>query len=291
MTEPLLLPRIDLTHERATTHGALQPIRTERQVVRDGNIEFIIRWVPALAQKDSERLASALRRDPDFNPFLPPDPDLTVARLGDGHVAILNKYPVIARHLLIVTRDFELQTAPLDRADFTALAQVMCELGGLGFYNGGTDAGASQRHKHLQWIPEAASAARLSRLTGDLPEDVPAGTATSRDDLPFRHCFVRLPTEPNCDYGELGRAFHDAWLHACEVLHLPCDHDPMPPYNLLTSGDWLAVIPRSREHCEQISVNALGFAGSLFVPKPELIEVVRATGPLHVLATVGIPKA
>lgn len=290
MTEPLL-PRIDLTHQRALERGALQPIRTERQTVRDGNIEFLIRWVPALAQKDSERLDAALRRDPDFNPFLPPDPDLTVGLLGDEHVAVLNKYPVIARHLLIVTREFESQTVPLDLADFTALAQVMSELGGLGFYNGGTDAGASQRHKHMQWIPEAASAARLSRLTDGLPDDLPAGTATSRDDLPYRHCFVRLPVGPNSDYTRLGRAFHDAYLHACEVLGLPCDRDPMPPYNLLTSHDWFAVIPRSREHCDRISVNALGFAGSLFVPKPELIAVVRSAGPLHVLATVGIPKA
>lgn len=290
MTEPLL-PRIDLTHELALERGALQPIRTERQVIHDGNIEFTIRWVPALARKDSERLGAALRRDPDFDPFLPPDPDLTVGLLGDEHVAVLNKYPVIARHLLIVTREYESQTVPLDLADFTALAQVMSELGGLGFYNGGTEAGASQRHKHLQWIPEAAGAAKFSRLTDGLPGDLPAGATTVRDDLPYRHCFVRLPAGPNSDHTKLGRAFRDAYLRACAALDWPCDRDPMPPYNVLTGHDWLAVIPRSREHCNNISVNALGFAGSLFVPKPELIDVVRSTGPLRVLTTVGVAKA
>ena len=289
MTEPLL-PRIDSTHEAATESGALQPIRTERDVMHDGGIDFTIRWVSSLARKDSDRLSAALRRDPDFDPFLPPDPELTVGPLGDDHLAVLNKFPVIARHLLIVTRDFVSQTVPLDVADFSALAQIMTELGGLGFYNGGTEAGASQRHKHLQWIPEAARGAQLSVFIDGLPDDLPAGSTTVREDLPWRHCFVRLPADADGDAAKLGGVLHEAFLRACEALELRCDRDPMRPYNLLTGSGWLVVIPRSREHCENISVNALGFAGALFVPRPELIETVRTIGPLRLLTGVGFPR-
>ncbi|MDT3669221.1 MAG: DUF4922 domain-containing protein [Aromatoleum sp.] len=286
----LLLPRIDQTHDAANASGALQPIRTEREVMQDGGIDFTVRWVSSLERKDSDRLSAALRRDPDFDPFLPPDPALTVGPLGDGHLAVLNKFPVIARHLLIVTRDFVSQTLPLDIADFTALAKVMSELGGLGFYNGGTEAGASQRHKHLQWIPEAARGAKLSMFTARLPNDLPLGSTTVRDDLPWRHCFVRIPTDVGCDAAEFGAALHAAFIRACGALDLACDRDPMPPYNLLTGGGWLVVIPRSREHCEKISVNALGFAGGLFVPRPELIDTVRAIGPLKLLTSVGFAR-
>lgn len=286
----LLLPRIDQTHEAANASGALQPIRTEREIMQDGGIDFTIRWVSSLARKDSDRLSAALRRDPDFDPFLPPDPDLTVGPLGDKHLAVLNKFPVIARHLLIVTRDFVSQTLPLDVADFTALAQVMSELGGLGFYNGGTEAGASQRHKHLQWIPEAARGARLSAFTDGLPDGLPPGSTAVHDDLPWRHCFVRLPTTVGFDAASLGIALHAAFVRTCEALDLPSDRDPMPPYNLLTGNGWLVVIPRSREHCEKISVNALGFAGALFVPRPELIDTIRTIGPLKLLTSVGLAR-
>lgn len=286
----LLLPRIDRTHDAATESGALQPIRTEREIIRDGGLDFTIRWVSSLARKDSDRLSAALRRDPKVDPFLPPDPDLTIGPLGDGHLAVLNKYPVIARHLLVVTRDFVSQTVPLDVADFTALAQVMAELGGLGFYNGGTEAGASQRHKHLQWIPEAARGAKLGPFIDGLPGDLAPGSTTTRNDLPWRHCFVRLPERSDGDAVELGNALHDAYKRACDALDLPRDRDPMPPYNLLTGNGWLVVIPRSREHAGNISVNALGFAGALFVPRPDLIETIRATGPLRLLSNVGYPR-
>ena len=46
---------------------------------------------------------------------------------------MLNKFPVIDRHLLVVTRQFEDQRAPLDEADFAALATIVGAHGGLGF--------------------------------------------------------------------------------------------------------------------------------------------------------------
>jgi ATP adenylyltransferase len=285
MPEPLL-PLIDRTLQLAESSGALQPIRTERTLIRDGGIDFTVRWVSSLAVKDAARVNAAVRRDPDFNPFLPPEAGLTVGPLGDTHYAVLNKYPVIARHILIVTRQFELQTAPLGAADFGALARIMTELGGLGFYNGGTDAGASQQHKHLQWIPASADGARLRAFTDRLPADLPPGSTTTNPALPWRHCFVRLPHGEAHEAGVAGIRLHEALGHACVALGIAPDQDPMPPYNLLTCGRWLVVVPRSREKHEHISVNALGFAGSLFVRHPEQIESVRRIGPLALLAAV-----
>jgi ATP adenylyltransferase len=285
-----LLHRIDCTLDRATVSGALQPIRTEHTLIRDGDIDFTVRWVSSLAHKDAARVRAAVHRDPDFNPFLPPDPELTVGALGELHLGVLNKFPVIERHLLIVTRAFDAQTAPLTRADFIALATVMHTLGGLGFYNGGSEAGASQRHKHLQWIPEAGEGVALEAFTRGLPTHLPAGALTVHPALPWHHCFVRLTAEGPSDGEQFGDLLHDAFRRACATLDIDTERDPLPPYNLLASRDWLTVIPRRCEHHRHISVNALGFAGSLFVRHPEQIEMVRAIGPLQLLTAVAHPR-
>jgi len=285
-----LLTRIDRTLAQATASGALQPIHTEHAVIQDGGIDFGVRWVSSLAHKDAARVTAAGRRDPDYNPFLPPEPTLTVGPLGDAHLAVLNKYPVIARHLLIVTRDFELQTAPLSRADFAALAQVMAELGGLGFYNGGTDAGASQRHKHLQWIPESADGPSLLAFTAELSAELPADHPTSNPRLPWRHRFVRVAHNSGAPREQAGETLLRAFALACGALGIAAGHDPVAPYNLLVQGDWLAVIPRRHENSAGVSVNALGFARSLFVRHAEQIETVRASGPLSLLAAVGYAR-
>lgn len=289
LAKPDLLGLIDRTAVRALDTGTLLPIRTEQTSISDGGFEFSVRWVTSLADKDAARVEAVTRRTPDFNPFLPPEPALTVAELGAAHLAVLNKYPVIERHLLIVTRQFEAQDAPLTAADFAALAQVMQAHGGLGFYNGGTTAGASQAHKHLQWIPPANGlqcfSARLPSVPGEVREDAA---------LPWRHACASL--DPGTwhlaeDWTRCGARLHDAYVRACSALDMPSDAGPMPPYNLLVTRAGLTVIPRSREKCADISVNALGFAGSLFVRHPEQIERLRAIGPLALLTGVAMARS
>ncbi|HHQ42277.1 MAG TPA: hypothetical protein ENK20_08305 [Chromatiales bacterium] len=58
------------------------------------------------------------------------------------------------------------------------------------------------------------------------------------------------------------------------------------PYNLLVTRRWMMAVPRTRERWEGISVNALGFAGSLLVPDDEALARLRAAGPMRVLAAV-----
>ena len=43
------------------------------------------------------------------NPFLPPDPELVVGPLPPAHVLLLNKFNVVAHHLLVVTQEFRSQ--------------------------------------------------------------------------------------------------------------------------------------------------------------------------------------
>jgi len=58
------------------------------------------------------------------------------------------------------------------------------------------------------------------------------------------------------------------------------------PYNLLVTRHWMLLVPRARECFAAISINGLGFAGSLFVKTESDLALLRETGPLKALASV-----
>ena len=227
-------------------------------------------------------------RDPNFNPFLNPDPALTVGPVGDAHVAILNKFPLCERHLVLARREFEEQLLPLARSDFSALAELMGTAGGIGLYNGGTAAGASQRHKHVQWMPDDAGNASLQLFAPGLPAVLAEQGVAMHPALPMKHCFVRV----RCGRGEAVEAsadsLHAGFGRACAVLGLQAGEGGLlPPFNLLAGEGWLLAIPRSREHFEGISMSAVCFGGTLYTRHREQIDAIGAVGPLRALAAVG----
>ena len=262
--------------------GALLPVPTERVRVEQDGIRFVVHLLASVARKHE-----ALRKQPeDFNPFLPYDPDLFVADLSPTHVALLNKYKVVDHHLLVVTREFEEQESLLTLEDFAALAVCMSAFDGLAFYNAGTVAGASQRHKHLQLVPlqlipggpsvpidPALAAARFQGAVGAVPA------------FPFVHAFARLD-ELTADH------LLDRYCLLCDAVGCAAD----TPYNLLATRQWMLLVPRRCEHWEPapgargISVNALGFAGSLLVRNQEQLQLVRECGPMEVLRHVAVPN-
>ncbi|MFT3759689.1 ATP adenylyltransferase family protein [Thauera sp.] len=283
---------IDARSAGALASGALQPVQAEQTEMEDGGMRFIVRWVSSLAVKDAAKTAQVAipggPRDPNFNPFLNPDPELTVGPLGDAHTVILNKFPLSERHLVLARREFEEQLLPLARSDFAALAEIMAEAGGIGLYNGGTAAGASQRHKHVQWIPLTAGNASLRIFTPGLPAGLPEQGVAQHPALPMKHCFVRVCCGEGVPVATAADSLYAAYRLACETLDLqPGEDGLLSPYNLLASDGWLLVLPRSAEHFEGISMSAVCFGGTLYTRQPEQIESIRRVGPLKALAAVG----
>ncbi len=280
---------VDARSSAAIASGALQPIETGQTELVDGGLRFIVRWVSTLARKDGDAVAMpGGPRDPNFNPFLSPEPALTVGPLGDEHTAILNKFPVAERHLVIARRRFAEQLAPLDLSDFSALARVLTESGGLGFYNGGAAGGASQRHKHVQWLPAAPGHASLRMLLPDLPAEADEQSFAVHPRLPMKHCFVRVDCAIATPIERAARSLLAGFERACARLEMQPDAAGLlPASNLLVEDGWMLLVPRSREHFDGISINALSYAGTLFVRHRDQIETIRAAGPLRVLAEVG----
>src|SRR4030095_920360 len=91
-----------------------------------------------------------------------------------SHYLLLNKFCLPAGHVLLVTRRFERQERLLTIEDFDALITCLGEVDGLGFYNGGIEAGASQPRKHLQFVPlplapESPNEVPMQRRVGGSP--------------------------------------------------------------------------------------------------------------------------
>jgi ATP adenylyltransferase len=284
-----------LERERAArAAGALQPIATEETVIEDAGVPFIVRSVSSLERKRLE--AQRVKEERPRNPLMPPEPPLTVGDVTPTHVGVLNKYPVVAHHLLLVTKASAPQEAALDADDFAAIARCLAEVDGLVFYNGGREAGASQPHKHLQLVPlpldRGAWAAPIEAVFDSWSA---TGNVNRLLQLPFRNAFSLLDgfddEERAADRLE---ELYSAQLAAIGVLDLDApraaNDEPLrpAPYNLLVTRRWMLAVPRSRERFGTISVNALGFAGSLFVRDEEEMQDVRDAGPMRALRAVSV---
>lgn len=278
--------------EHALRCGALQRIQTSQTVLESDGIRFVVRQVSSLIRKEQQRRQTQQR--PSANPFLPYEPDLFVADISDTHLALLNKFNVIDNHLLIVTRNFQSQNALLNLADFESLIVCMAEFDGIGFYNAGAAAGASQAHKHLQIVPLPLGVSETTvPIEPILATTLLDGLAQNVPGLPFRHAFARL--EPGAaisvDAAPSLLSCYRALLEAVGIQPVEVDGElhQSAPYNLLVTRRWMLLVPRSEERVEGVSINALGFAGSLFVRDAAQMKAIERLGPMAALQRVALP--
>ena len=170
-----------------------------------------------------------------------------VTDISPTHLCLLNKFTVIPDHLLLVTRAFEEQDARLNLADFAALAACLAEFAGLGFYNAGTTAGASQRHKHLQYVALPLGwndePVPITPALGLEKLDVAMTTAPG---LPFPHRLVRLPPRLYTEPLACAQVLLTHYNQMLAELGLENRHHP-GPNNLLVTREWLLLVPRVRK--------------------------------------------
>jgi len=289
-----LLRLIEEVSARALASGALLPIRTGSAYVVDNGVRFVVRILSNLVRKDEDRLKRA--QEKKGNPFLPYEKDLFVTHLSPTHLALLNKFNVIERHLLIVTRAFEDQENLLTPADLEALWTCMQEYDAVGFYNGGEAAGASQAHKHLQIVPlplaDQGPAIPIQPLVNEVKD---TGKITRLRSFAFQHCFALFELDSSgFPLSPVSRSFGLYQDMLSELgMSVPREGEAVQqsgPYCLVVTRQWMLLVPRSQEFYHEISVNSLGFAGCLLVRKPEHLELfTKQTGPLDLLRQVSLP--
>ena len=283
-----LWKKIVKTSANALATGALLPIPTEYEFIEDGGVRFFVRILSNLVRKDEEKKKQA-KEDGGASPFLPYEEVLYVADISESHVAVLNKFNVVDHHLLIVTKKFGEQETLLTLSDCEALMACMAEYDGLGFYNGGAAAGASQSHKHLQLVPLP-----LTPEGPGIPIEPLLAIAKFKDVLglvpgfPFLHVFVRL------DGGVISTqraGAEEIFTNYCKMLRSVGLKPPSAkrggrqsgPYCLIITRKWMLLVPRSREFFEGISINSLAYAGALLVRNEKQMAVLKRYGPMKVL--------
>lgn len=274
----------------ALRSGALVPLATRCERIEDGDIAFLVRVAMGADRKPrSASRGPSARSGAGPNPFLPYDPALFVADVSPSHVALLNKFNVLEHHVLLVTRVYEEQTSQLTRSDFEALWACLREVDGLGFYNSGPEAGASQPHKHLQLVPAALGPGcerpPVERVLAAARFEGRLGTAPG---LPFRHALARVRGFAGRDPGDAAETSCALYAELLDAVGALRDGAP-DPYNLLVTREWMLAVPRSRGACDGLEVNALGFAGALFARSSAQLETLHRLGPLALLRAVGRP--
>lgn len=276
----------------ALSCGALEPIPTNCEFVEQEGIRFLVRILANLNRKEqaNKKQQALQKQGKDFNPFLPYEEDLFVAHLSPTHLCLLNKFNVVDHHILMVTRQFEHQDTWLNHSDFAALWTCLRNVNGLGFYNGGKVAGASQKHKHLQLVPlPLGPEEHTSSMEAVLSQF--ARTA-AQSTLPFHHGFTSfsLPLDMSPQL-----AAPILWEQYWKLLNEVgiCRQQELDrhthPYNLLITRKWMLLVPRRQEKTQTISINSLGFVGSLFVKNQAQLDMLKQHGPMTLLQHVTYP--
>ncbi|PGG99441.1 hypothetical protein AJ79_08515 [Helicocarpus griseus UAMH5409] len=236
----------------AKQSGALVFSQTEVTTISTSNTPFQLRYCPALANKpintpppNAQERPSNIKRDP----FYDPPEDLLIAQFPQpkpSHILVLNKFPVIPDHFILATKGFKPQTDLLEKDDLLATYQCLKawqknESGGpvvrpkrlFAFFNSGEHSGASQPHRHLQFLPvermEQAGDERWKPLTDGNSSSVRGAFDSPRSfNLPFACYAVDLPAEPSAD--ELHRLYIQLYGMAVKAAQQPGDSQ-------LTNGD------------------------------------------------------
>ncbi|TNF99839.1 MAG: phosphorylase, partial [Gammaproteobacteria bacterium] len=91
LTSGILWQRLTEQTTLALQSGALVPIETDYIYIEDGGVRFMVRTAKNLERKAEDMFIQAVHQEQTgdrFNPFLPPEPDLTVGTIPPDHVGV-----------------------------------------------------------------------------------------------------------------------------------------------------------------------------------------------------------
>ncbi|OAX37403.1 hypothetical protein K503DRAFT_850460 [Rhizopogon vinicolor AM-OR11-026] len=307
--------------EAARSSGDLFFFPSEVNKHEEIGVEWEIRLCTALQKK---QLASAPAGDAGValsnqptdseasekpDPFAPPYvPNLHVGDLrdvstGTEYAILLNKFSVVPHHFLLVTKEYLSQTSPLLPHDLVQtylllLAARKASKTYLAFYNCGSNSGASQAHKHIQFIEveDGPPIERLARATKLEVADKPF----SMTSMPYANHVYRLPTLSNdASHEQIEQAVFLPFLSLLDLVISTVRHaqdypSGTPSYNVILTLEHMYLIPRRWESYTlgesgvTLSVNSLGFAGMLMVKSEPERQALKQEKIGKVLRGVGL---
>lgn len=231
--------------DKAVLSGSVFFYESRLFTTTDQGYTFHIRLCPGLAKKESNDY-SVTKRDP----FLPYDKESLIEELPEtDHVLLFNKFSLVKPHVLLITKSFQPQDKNCTKKDFEAVKTFYDRYGEdfVMFYNCGPLSGASQPHRHFQFVPSADCG------------------------VPILGKHIDCSTETLFDmYSVLLR---DVKSNSFNLLFSP--------------KWGLYLIERCAERCSLgISINSLGFLGCILVKKEEDVNRIIEKGPHALLMEI-----
>ncbi|PYI35038.1 bis-tetraphosphatase [Aspergillus indologenus CBS 114.80] len=265
---------------------------TQLATLHASGIPYQLRYCPALAKKPSNtpKNDNANPSGPKFDPFENPSPELLIAQIpreNPTHFLVLNKFPVIPNHFILATKAWKAQTDLLEKEDLAAAyacvkawAETEEPSSARGrklfaFFNSGDESGASQPHRHLQFLPVEAMAQQeqqqkhsddwrplIDIVAATSQPAAPGGSGGYRrsDRVPFAHFALPLPPNPSSEtlfatYLSLYRAAVAAVVAAATTTNSSNSNrraqettgPAVVSYNLAMTESSMIICPRRRE--------------------------------------------
>ncbi|KIJ49601.1 hypothetical protein M422DRAFT_74641 [Sphaerobolus stellatus SS14] len=273
---------------------------------QDEYAKFEIRLCPALQQKPHSPTLEKKKDDPFAAPYIPKLFVAEAKAADEDFVVILNKYSVVPKHFLLITKAFKSQSSPLSPPELlqTYLLLLAAQKAGeryIAFFNCGRSSGASQPHKHIQFLPVDEDGPPIEKLARSQVVEK-AAEPFSIGKLPYANFLYRLPESLRSSSEEgILNALSEAFLQLLDLcissMRRSPDIQPGPPsYNFILTLDHMHLIPRSKEEHilaktgEPLNVNSLGFAGMLLVKDEAELEALKEEGVTKILRNVGLPR-
>lgn len=308
-------------YEAALSSGDLFFFPSETYQKEDIGIEFEIRVCPALQKKPEQRTGdgqilpsykSSAEPAGQLDPFAPPySPNLYVGDLvleDEGttaeYVVLLNRYCVVPHHFLLVTKEYRPQTSPLLPSDVVQIYQLLlaarrANRNFIAFYNCGINSGASQPHKHIQFIEVGHDGPPLEKITRSLKIEA-SGRPFAIQFLPYANHIFRLPAlSLDSTPAQLRETLFPPFHSLLDLVISTVRHDPdypsgSPSYNVIMTLEHMHLIPRRYETYTipgtdtVVHVNSLGYAGMMLVKSDSDLEEIKKVGPAEILRGVGV---
>ncbi len=175
--------------------------------------------------------------------------------------------------------------------DFSLWLEIVSSLHGLGIYNYGTEAGASEHLLHFQAIPLTEVELRTGEMGCSFDKPIKRALSMGHTSVPtftFPNAVAPVPPRSQGGGGSSLLGVYEGLIRKIGVVatQSKLNSTYRLPHNIVLTKDWMLVVPRIRSGFAGIAVNGFGFSGLFFVDKEEGLGSLQNAGPMNVLRAV-----
>lgn len=276
----LAFERFDELHSNGKLHyGPSTP-----EVVQYDGFTFQFSIPPAVSSKPILPPSDPSRSKPG-GPFLHPDPQFVLCRVGPSHTLELNKHCILRPMYILHTTEYEKQKDDLDLDDLRATWAVLGHLGAEGqgvmaIYNCGAEAGASQGHKHVQIFPRPKK--EVFELWADRVK-TREGRISTENTIPYKHALTHI--SKNATAEDVCSCYEMLLSEIRPIL----EENGTEDYNMVLVKEWMLMIPRRHHGRNAVEANAVGMMGMVWLKSQEEREGWTELGMTEHLRYLGVP--